>query len=138
MGEVAMRSTARPYDAVMAFTHDGVVQRYAIDHGVPVDVARRRFDAFKQFMLVCAAKPGPKVTSTVIDGVWHSFLLFTKDYRAFCEQYLGRFINHEPFETPQPGVYVETRRFAQGLFGELNEEMWPLQGGADCSSGCDD
>lgn len=32
-----------------------------------------------------------------IDNMWHTFLLFTKDYHEFCSNYLGGvFFHHEP------------------------------------------
>ncbi|STX81338.1 Uncharacterized conserved protein [Legionella busanensis] len=32
-----------------------------------------------------------------IDNIWHTFLLFTRDYQNFCDQYLrGNFFHHEP------------------------------------------
>lgn len=31
-----------------------------------------------------------------LDDMWHSFLLYTKDYHAFCSQYFGQFIHHVP------------------------------------------
>lgn len=31
-----------------------------------------------------------------IDDMWHTFLLFTKDYIAFCKEYLGEFFHHSP------------------------------------------
>lgn len=33
-----------------------------------------------------------------IDNMWHTFLLFTQDYQAFCQTYLnGIFFHHHPF-----------------------------------------
>lgn len=32
----------------------------------------------------------------IIDEMWHNFILFTKDYKAFCYEYFGDFINHQP------------------------------------------
>lgn len=32
-----------------------------------------------------------------IDNMWHTFLLFTKDYHKFCQEYLhGQFFHHVP------------------------------------------
>jgi hypothetical protein len=32
----------------------------------------------------------------IIDEMWHSFIICTKDYQEFCHQYLGAFIHHSP------------------------------------------
>src|ERR1700680_3721946 len=81
---------------VLRYSHPKVVDRHAQDHHVSPEIATRRFEGLKQFMVVAATIPGRKVTSESIDSMWHTFLLFTKDYRAFCLDYLGRFIEHEP------------------------------------------
>jgi hypothetical protein len=87
-------------------------------------------------MVVAATMPGRKVTSESIDSMWHTFLLFTKDYRTFCIDYLGKFIEHEPFETPAPWAYERTRNQAALMFGKLDPELWSPEAKADCSSGC--
>jgi hypothetical protein len=32
----------------------------------------------------------------IIDEMWHTFLLFTRDYRAFCGEHFGSFLDHGP------------------------------------------
>jgi len=32
----------------------------------------------------------------LLDEGWHNFLMFTGPYRDFCQDYLGRFIDHQP------------------------------------------
>ena len=136
--QTALRETRKPVPEILAYQHERVLDRYATDYGVSPEEAKRRFDAFKEFMVICAVKPGPKVTSEPIDRMWHTFLLFTKDYRYFCEEYLGLFINHEPFERASPGTYLETREFARQYLGKLDENLWPVEAKGDCSSGCGD
>lgn len=48
-----------------------------------------------------------------IDDMWHTFLLFTRDYQHFCEQYLnGKFFHHQPADDdiapPSDEVYITT------------------------------
>ena len=131
-----LRPTARPLDEIVEYRNERVLERYVIDHGGTMSDARDRFEALKQFMIVCSVKPGIKVTSAEIDDMWHTFLLFTIQYREFCSDWLGRFIEHEPFEAAQPEYYGITRSFAHDLFGELDARFWPAEGKADCSSGC--
>jgi len=131
-----VRPLRRTLAEIMDFQHERLLERYRESTGTSLEWAARCFNAFKQFMIVCAVKPGYKVTSDPIDQMWHTFLLFTRDYRMFCEDNLGRFINHEPFEQAYPSAYVETRAFANEYFGELDEEFWNLDAKADCSSGC--
>lgn len=136
IAESELRPTVRPIEEIVAYENDRVLERFVIDHGGTFDDAADRFDALKQFMTVCAKKPGIKVASDEIDQMWHTFLLFTIQYREFCDEWLGRFVEHEPFEEARPEYYTITRTAAAGLFGELDEAFWPLEGKADCTSGC--
>jgi hypothetical protein len=36
--------------------------------------------------------------SQAVDAAWHEFILFTRNYRNFCEKALGRFLHHTPAE----------------------------------------
>lgn len=41
--------------------------------------------------------------SQVVDDAWHEFILFTRNYEAFCKRGLGRFLHHTPTEAmPTP------------------------------------
>lgn len=133
-----IRPTPRPLDDILGYQNERVLERFVIDYGGTLADARGRFEALKQFLAVCSIKPGVKVTSAEIDEMWHTFLLFTRHYREFCADRLGRFIEHEPFEEAQPEYYATTREFAATLFGELDDRFWPMIGKADCSSGCGD
>lgn len=124
-------------DQILNYTNPRVIERHVQDQNVPPHTAARRFDGLKQFLAVAAIMPGRKVTSPAIDAMWHTFLLFTKDYRQFCDGYLGRFIEHEPFETAAPWAYEQTREKVASLMGPLDEDLWPLEAKADCSSGCE-
>lgn len=138
VAEPPLRPTAIPVAEIMLYENERLYERYAVDHGTSLDGARERFVALKQFLTVCAVKPGIKVASDEIDRMWHTFLLFTRDYREFCNDKLGRFVEHEPFEEARPEYYEITRDFAADMFGDLNDTYWPPQGKADCTSGCGD
>jgi hypothetical protein len=132
------RSLARPVSEVLGYRNDRLLQRYATDNEATIEEAQRAFEALKQFMVICAIKPGRKITSEPIDRMWHSFLLFTKDYQNFCGNYLGRFVHHQPFETASPSTYLDTRAFTAKYFGGLDEKLWPVEAKADCTSGCEE
>lgn len=125
----------RPVADLMAYQNDKVVERYMTYSGGDHASAMRCFVGMKQFLAVCNSTPGMKVTSEPIDQMWHTFLLFTRDYASFCTTYLGRFLHHEPFEIPRPDLYVATRAQATVMFGELDPALWPPEAKGDCSSG---
>ena len=50
-----------------------------------------------RFLFLVASDASTSLTpSPRVDLAWHEFILFTKPYREFCDQQLGRFIDHHP------------------------------------------
>lgn len=52
----------------------------------------------RQFFLA-HLKSGRKfvsMPSQVVDDLWHEFILYTKNYRQFCQHAFGRFLHHTP------------------------------------------
>jgi hypothetical protein len=48
--------------------------------------------------------------SRVADDLWHEFILYTKNYDAFCRRAFGRFLHHTPAVVPG-----DARRSNEGL-----------------------
>lgn len=62
-----------------------------------------------------------------IDCMWHSFLLFTKEYHAFCDDYLGGdFFHHEPLDNDlavnEADYEEELTRYLSYIYDHLGEE----------------
>jgi hypothetical protein len=132
---ITLNATFKPISEIMAYKHDKVLGRYIKDFGEEKERATACFEALKQFMIVCAVSEGIKTSSEPVDDMWHTFLLFTKDYREFCHAYLGRFIDHRPGGGFPSDTYKKTRECAVELFGKLDEDYWPLEKAA---AKCDD
>ncbi len=131
--------TRTKIESVMAYRNETVIERFRRDYGNRTSDAEILFEAFKQFMVTCIVTDGPKTTSPAIDDMWHTFVLHTREYRAFCEEYLGGFVEHEPVhDGGAPENYKQTRMTALRVFGQLNEAAWPTKGKSSCSSGCGD
>ncbi|GAA0517878.1 hypothetical protein [Saccharopolyspora thermophila] len=43
-----------------------------------------------------------------MDTGWHQFLLYTREYRAFCDQVAGHFIHHVPEDEPGAPTHAKT------------------------------
>lgn len=56
--------------------------------------------ALKQYFAICHTAGGKMVAmpSQAVDVAWHEFILFTRDYKEFCDKALGRFLHHTPAE----------------------------------------
>lgn len=57
-------------------------------------------DALRDYFHMCNLGKNRMVAmpSQVVDVAWHEFILFTRNYKGFCEKALGRFLHHTPTE----------------------------------------
>ncbi|MBL7481529.1 hypothetical protein IZU94_16325 [Legionella sp. 27fs60] len=61
-----------------------------------------------------------------IDNMWHTFLLFTRDYHRFCQDYLdGSFFHHEPMDNQDDVILedyeLELSRYLSYIYDHLGE-----------------
>jgi len=125
-------------DSTRVLNYDAphIVQRFAKQYDIPKEEAHRRFLQCLMFLVICAE--APKIShapSSIIDDAWHSFVLHTKEYQAFCEDYLGRFVHHNPTDAPEKEAYRRTIRAMTARFGVIDRTYWPNHKAADCDSG---
>ncbi len=54
--------------------------------------------ALRQFFLAYLKSGCKRVAmpSQVVDDLWHEFILFTRDYKFFCDTAFGQFLHHTP------------------------------------------
>ncbi|WP_405113133.1 hypothetical protein OG559_05600 [Micromonospora sp. NBC_01405] len=75
--------------------------RIARDHPeLAADLPVRILDQALAFLGACAVTAEPIGPSRLVDIGWHTFILHTHEYAAFCQRVAGRFIHHEPEPSP--------------------------------------
>lgn len=123
---------------------DMLLRRYMAENKTNLVTARKAFVALGQFLFVCATAKHSCSPSIAIDAAWHEFLVFSKEYYNFCQQYFGTVIHHRPTEVMMNESYQNTRNSACEIFGKLDREFWPksaartaLCSGGECSAGCE-
>lgn len=61
-----------------------------------------------------------------IDEMWHTFILFTRDYADFCERHFGLFVHHAPTPTEDEPVSAQpgdVRRRLERQFGLIYDVL---------------
>ena len=93
---------------VATYSNPEVVFRLAEEMSWSADKAQAVFDEMLQYLAQGAVAPTNSAKSPTkdVDAAWHTFLLFTRDYAAFCRKHLGFFVHHVP--TPRLGGRVGT------------------------------
>lgn len=109
-----------------------VLQRYRSECGHDEATARRHWRELSRFLIMVGHLPrrgygmfGP------VDDLWHSFVLHTEAYQAFCRTQAGRFVHHQPGTTAKGSGWRS--RYLQFLidyrliFGDAPpDDIWPL------------
>lgn len=99
----------------------------------PTDCETALCETIKFLILAAENNHGQLTPSARVDLAWHEFILFTRTYLSFCEQYLGKMIHHEPSNNHEVNSqqYSLTLTRYRNRFGEPPSEFW---GGASLPS----
>ncbi|KAA3655624.1 MAG: hypothetical protein DWQ11_00105 [Proteobacteria bacterium] len=77
-----------------------------------LDASQRRavFDGLRDWFQINHAAGRRKLAmpSQAVDDAWHEFILFTRNYQAFCRHGLGRFLHHVPAEAMSSPTQAQT------------------------------
>jgi len=105
-------------------------------------------DEYKRYINICIAHPDQAFPiSRAVDEIWHTHILFTRDYFAMCEALGISYLHHSPSTSEEDrqsykADYALFRRIYAETYGEgANPEFWPtdLESGdsrcADCVQG---
>ncbi len=90
---------------MLAYQHVHVVDKFLEAFAIPRPEAELLFDDVKRWLWLArkrrlersrqAALHVPPCLS-LLDEMWHTFVLFTYEYASFCDEYLGAFVHHAP------------------------------------------
>lgn len=81
---------------VLGYKNPNVIKKHASENGLPYEEAEKHFEECIKFLYICTLTDQSLSPSKDLDKIWHTFILFTKDYQLFCHNYLGKFIHHVP------------------------------------------
>ncbi len=70
--------------------------------------AKKKYPENNELNFTCALYP----EMSELDDMWHTFLLFTKDYMSFCTNYFDEYIHHTPNTEEEP---IEKEQFKKEL-----------------------
>ena len=85
---------------VMAWQCPQVVARIARKCKLSAADSDQLFMEVKMFLLRSSTARQPLRPSKQVDAGWHEFLVFTREYRTFCQDVLGTFVDHCPDDAP--------------------------------------
>ncbi|MEP1740098.1 MAG: hypothetical protein ABJI60_12475 [Kangiellaceae bacterium] len=98
-------------DDIINYQNDDVLYRFTKNYDVSFNEANDIFIETKKWLWLGFQKE--EILSfgidsvlidnslSIIDTMWHNFILFTKDYTDFCHHYFGSYIHHVPTVKPK-------------------------------------
>ncbi|MEJ7558136.1 MAG: hypothetical protein WKF66_07475 [Pedobacter sp.] len=83
--------------AILAYQNEDIIYRFTNMMNVTEDEAQDIFTETKKFLYL-SLLPGIFIPDEllILDEMWHNFILFTREYHAFCETNFARFLHHQP------------------------------------------
>ncbi|MFD2418187.1 glycine-rich domain-containing protein [Amycolatopsis pigmentata] len=124
-----------------------LVSRIVTDDGKTYDLAARIMDQALAFLGTCARYHRAHLTpSELVDVGWHTFILYTREYKDFCQRIGGRFLHHVRADG-EPAASGETARAKLAQTVEaimdagfaVDQDLWPVNANcSQCKNGCYD
>lgn len=96
-----------------------VMTRVAQDTGLSEADLIRAEDLYRKFLTLIATNTTGRdmVPPKIADFVWHTHIMFTRQYAADCELLFGRFLHHNPREDDTTEDYQDTLDGYTAQFG---------------------
>lgn len=114
----------------MSYTNIDIVEKFSFENNLNIEISHEYFNELKKYLYLCSISNKKLAPSEEIDKIWHTFILFTKDYRFYCSNYLGRFIDHVPKVSnsiSEENYLQNTITLYHDVFGKLNNNVWHLR-----------
>jgi hypothetical protein len=123
--------------AIMEYPMTDIIKRCQKDYNYSDEDMVILEKELKRFFILSAVKTphagGTGMYNSDVDNLWHTFILFTKDYADFCQKHMKHFIHHIP-ETEEtkrdPDYSIETQKDFQAFINNyqeiFNEEIHPI------------
>lgn len=128
----------------LAYENSNIIEKFCVEFEVDKGLGEEYFVEVKKFLFLCSNTSEKLAPSAEIDKIWHTFILFTKDYRLYCMHFLGKFIDHVPEVNkdhsilPEENYLLNTITNYQLVFGEINNRVWQIpfkdEDEGDCSN----
>jgi predicted metal-dependent enzyme (double-stranded beta helix superfamily) len=109
-----------------------VIERYRRDFDVAPDVALLHEREIKRYLALAALFPDqPLGMAGKVDDLWHTFIIFTREYQRFCWSVCGHYIHHRPTPATEPKELSRASyQFFHDVYGRVfgeppPTEVWP-------------
>jgi hypothetical protein len=118
MSQSASTAKAPTLEDVLQYTNDDVVYRFQKTYAVSREESEDIFEQVKKWLWLAHVRRCSGIAEglsvdhpiVVIDEMWHNFVLFTKEYTAFCLRFFGYYLHHAPATEREERAYRDELR----------------------------
>src|SRR5215216_881231 len=123
-------------DEVLEYKNDYVVHCFLRDYDMTFEEASDVFTQTIKWLYLCAhnqvnykgdIKLAITKYVTIIDEMWHTFILCTKEYNDFCDRYFGFYIHHKPTSKEDKKKFEEEFQKNPEAFMEATKNQYRNQ-----------
>ena len=130
------RTQVCTFNEALNYQNDSIVYKFMEYYDVSFEEASDLFEETKKWMWLCAVaieehrqgQQPPQLTidesMMFLDEMWHTFILFTREYHWYCMEKFGFFIHHVP--TTKEEKERSARKWAddpEGAQAEREEQL---------------
>lgn len=139
MEKIAAPTKLLPLEQVLTYQNDNLIYKFMENWALDEEETRDLFEETKKWLWISALSirtrteggeaPVLMVSQSMIlmDEMWHSFILFTRDYQAFCKNYLGFYLNHSPTTKAEKDKNLAAYQADPDAFRAKQEEQLEAQ-----------
>jgi hypothetical protein len=121
---------------ILLYKNKAIIARYQEEYKASPEEAAEIFQEWLKYMYLCKLHIVKNITSfqcaiyadiKKIDDMWHTFILFTREYDLFCQKYIGHFVHHAPNidheeKTSEAELRQELTEYFNFIYDHLGEE----------------
>lgn len=104
LSHIDKKIDAELLNAMLSHNAQRIVEKVSVEFNVDIETAEELFRETIKFLWIFVKYPqdcGQKyhvggAGISILDDVWHIFILHTKEYSDFCEQFFGQYLHHWP------------------------------------------
>lgn len=115
-------------EKLLEYKNLDVIDAFCASLDIAEEEAMIIFDDLLKYFWLCETSSESCVKAidapvAIIDEMWHTFILFTKDYTRFCKCYFGHFIHHMPTTEKAKNLSKQNREkdFVENLISEKKQ-----------------
>ncbi len=119
----------QPLAQVLGYRQPAIVDRFAATWDLGADEADELWADTLRWLWLCASHRATSLvitpSMTLVDELWHAFILSTRAYAAFCDDHLGGYVHHQPGVEDSAATADQQRAALRAQIARVYQQLGP-------------